>query len=191
MTRDELKEYLSKQIDSMHENELLEFSDFLENKSKEELIAEELIVIRGEFKKLTKLVVQMQEQLDAKNIKKTESDLKTFIDFYIFLKNSKNALIDMPENSFFTISKFNRAFGAFENGFLTIDTLYQDILESIELEVSAKIGDKFDSDFHEAVEITKDENIEDGIITEVIEDGFVYQNELLNYGKVKVNRWIS
>ena len=191
MTRDELKEYLSRQIDSMSESELVEFSDFLENKSKEERVAEELIVIKGEFKKLTKLVIQMQEQLGVQNIKKTESELKPFIDFYIFLKNSKDALLDMPENSFFTTSKFNRAFGAFENGFLTIDALYKDILESIELEVSAKKGDKFDSNFHEAVEIVEDENIEDGPITEIIEDGFVYQDELLNYGKVKVNRWIS
>jgi molecular chaperone GrpE len=97
----------------------------------------------------------------------------------------------MPQNSMFGVSKFNRAFGAFENGFKSIDMLYEDILKSIELEVSAKIGDKFDPHIHEAVEVIEDKNIKDSTIVEVLEEGFSYQNKLLNYAKVKVNRWTS
>ena len=69
--------------------------------------------------------------------------------------------------------------------------LYEDILKSIDLEVCAKIGDKFDSNIHEAVEVIEDKNIADSTIVEVLEEGFLYQNELLNYAKVKVNRWTS
>ena len=164
---------------------------FFQEEDEDESIAEELIVIKGEFKKLTKLVQQMQIQLE--NVKKVRSrdELKSFINFYSFLQNSKDALHSMPQNSMFGVSKFNRAFGAFENGFKSIDMLYDDILKSIELQISTKAGDRFDSDIHEAVEVIEDKNIEDGVVVEVLEYGFLYRDELLNYAKVKVNRWIS
>ena len=189
MTRDELKEYICKQIDLMDSTEVSELSAFLQGKDEKESVAEELIVIKGEFKKLTKLVQQMQTGVE--NIKKEQNieNLKAFITFYSFLKNSKDALHSLPKNSMFGISKFNRAFGAFENGFKTIEILYEDILKSINLEVSAKVGDRFDPNIHEAVEVIEDKNIENGTIVEVLEEGFLYQDKLLNYAKVKVNQW--
>lgn len=190
MTKDELKVYLSKQIDMMDDTELVELSDFLQNKSEGERVAEELIVIKGEFKKLTKLVTQMQAHLEMQGSNKIESQLKPLIQFYTFLQNSKEALLTMPENTLFGLSKFNKAFGAFENGFLTIDMLYKDILESVELELSTKVGDVFDADFHEVVDVVKDKDREDGTIVEVLEEGFLYKKALLNYAKVKVNRWM-
>lgn len=190
MTKDELKEYICNQIDLMDSIEINELSEFLQEKSEDESIAEELIVIKGEFKKLTKLVQQMQTALEVVKKEKSEDELKSFILFYSFLKNSKDALSSMPQNSIFGISKFNRAFGAFENGFKSIDILYTDILKSIELQVSTKIGDKFDPDIHEAVEVIEDKDIENATIIEILEDGFLYKDELLNYAKVKVNRWI-
>ncbi len=190
MTKEELKEYICRQIDLMDEAESSELIQFLQSKSEDESVAEELIVIKGEFKKLTKLVQSVHERLE--NIKKeqTKEELKPFLTFYTFLKNSQDALASMPKNSLFGISKFNRAFGAFENGFKSIDMLYADIMQGTQLQLSARAGDKFDSNFHEAIELIKDEKLEDGIIIEVLEDGFIYKNELLNYAKVKVNRWI-
>ncbi len=67
--------------------------------------------------------------------------------------------------------------------------LYDDILKSIELELAAKVGDEFDPDIHEAVEVIEDKDIEDGTVVEILEEGFLYKNKLLNYAKVKVNRW--
>jgi len=190
MTKEELKDYICKQIDLMDNRDLVELSNFFQGKIDEESVAEELIVIRGEFKKLTKLVQQMQVALErVKAEDNIEYELKPFITFYLFLKNSKDALHSMPKNSIFGISKFNRAFGAFENGFKSIDILYNDILKSINLEVSAKVGDKFDPNIHEAVEVIENKNIEDGVVVEVLEDGFLYKNKLLSYAKVKVNRW--
>ena len=189
MTKDELKAYICNQIDLMESSEISELSQFLQGEDKEESIAEELIVIKGEFKKLTKLVQQMQMGLETVKKEQSEDELKAFITFYSFLKNSKDALHSMPENSMFGISKFNRAFGAFENGFKSIDILYEDILKSIDLNVCAKVGDEFDPNIHEAVEIIENRKIEDSTIVEVLEEGFLYKNKLLNYAKVKVNRW--
>ena len=189
MTRDELKEYICKQIDLMDSTEVSELSAFLQGKDEKESVAEELIVIKGEFKKLTKLVQQMQTGVE--NIKKEQNieNLKAFITFYSFLKNSKDALHSLPKNSMFNVSKFNKAFSSFEIGFKTVDILYEEILKSINLEISAKVGDRFNPNIHEAVEVIEDKNIEDSTIVEVLEEGFLYQNKLLNYAKVKVNQW--
>ena len=189
MTRDELKEYICKQIDLMDSNEVSELSQFLQGKGEKESVAEELIVIKGEFKKLTKLVQQMQTGLESVKKEQNIESVKAFINFYSFLKNSKDALHSLPQNSMFGVSKFNRAFGAFESGFKTVDILYEDILKSINLKVSAKIGDRFNPDIHEAVEVIEDKNIENSTIVEVLEEGFLYQDKLLNYAKVKVNQW--
>lgn len=189
MTRDELKEYICKQIDLMDSTEVSELSAFLQGKGEKESVVEELIVIRGEFKKLTKLVQQMQTGVEKIKKEQNIENLKAFITFYSFLKNSKDALHSLPPNSMFGVSKFNRAFGAFENGFKTIEILYKDILKSINLEVSAKVGEKFDPNIHEVVEVIEDKNIENSTIVEVLEEGFLYQDKLLNYAKVKVNQW--
>ena len=189
MTRDELKEYICKQIDLMDSIEVNQLSQFLQGKGEKESVAEELIVIKGEFKKLTKLVQQMQTGLESVKKEQNVGDIKAFINFYSFLKNSKDALHSLPKNSMFGVSKFNRAFGAFESGFKTVDILYEDILKSINLKVSAKIGDRFNPDIHEAVEVIEDKNIENSTIIEVLEEGFLYQDKLLNYAKVKVNQW--
>ncbi len=189
MTRDELKEYICKQIDLMDSTEVSELSAFLQGKGEKESVVEELIVIRGEFKKLTKLVQQMQTGVESIKKEQNIESLKAFITFYSFLKNSKEALHSLPKNSMFGVSKFNRAFGAFESGFKTVDMLYEDILKSINLKASAKVGDKFDPNIHEAVEVIEDKNIENSTIVEVLEEGFLYQDKLLNYAKVKVNKW--
>ena len=189
MTRDELKEYICKQIDLMDSVEVSELSAFLQGKSESESVAEELIVIKGEFKKLTKLVQQMQTGVESIKKEQNIESLKAFITFYSFLKNSKEALHSLPKNSMFGVSKFNRAFGAFESGFKTVDMLYEDILKSINLKASAKVGDRFDPNIHEAVEVIEDKNIENSTIVEVLEEGFLYQDKLLNYAKVKVNQW--
>ena len=191
MTKDELKAYICNQIDLMENVEISEFSNFIKGKDENESVAEELIVIKGEFKKLTKLVQQMQTGIEKVKKEQSEDELKNFITLYSFLKNSKDALNSMPQNSMFGVSKFNRAFGAFENGFKSIEILYEDILKNINLKVCAKIGDEFDPNIHEAVEIIKDENIADSTIVEVLEEGFLYKNKLLNYAKVKVNKWTS
>ena len=191
MTKDEIKAYICNQIDLMESVEIREFSDFIKGKDEEESVAEELIVIKGEFKKLTKLVQQMQTGIESVKKEQSKDELKAFITFYSFIKNSKDALHSMPQNSMFGVSKFNRAFGAFENGFKSIEILYEDILKNIELKVCAKVGDKFDPDIHEAVEVIEDKKIADSTIVEVLKEGFLYKNELLNYAKVKVNRWTS
>ncbi len=190
MTKKQFNEHISKKIELMDNEEIIQLSQYLNEETQEEQVAQELIIIKGEFKKLTKLVHSLREELKSTQATASKENLKPFIDLYSFLKNSEDALISMPENSLFGLSKFNRAFGAFENGFQTIGILYSDILNSVNLKLVAKEGDIFDANLHEAVEVIEDRETEDGVIVEVLEDGFSHGDELLNYAKVKVNRWI-
>ena len=190
MTKEQLKAYICEQIESMDESDVGSFAHFLQGEGEAQQVAEELVVIKGEFKKLTKLVQTMEEKIVEASTERTKEELQPFITFYSFLQNSKDAMDSLPEASLFGLSKFNKSFGAFQNGFVSMDILYQDIMESIGLRQGAQIGDLFDADIHEAVEVTEDENLEDGVIVEILEDGFLYHDQLINYTKVKVNRWI-
>ncbi len=190
MTKEQLKTYVCEQIESMDEDDVESFAHFLQGENESQQIAEELVMIKGEFKKLTKLVQTMEEKIEETAGERTKAALQPFITFYGFLQNSKDAMDSLPEASLFGLSKFNKSFGAFQNGFVSMEILYQDIMESVGLKQGAQIGDLFDADMHEAVEVTEDKNLEDGTIAEILEDGFLYHGQLINYTKVKVNRWI-
>ncbi len=191
MTKEQFKEYICQQIDLMDSHDFQEFSSFLKGNNQEEDIAEELIIIKGEFKKLTKLVHSMEQKIDGVKASKEREELAPFIEFDAFLKNSKDAIDSLPQASFFGKKKLNRSIGSLQNGFDSIGTKYEKILNQIGLIRGAKIGDRFDSNLHEAVEVIENQKIEDGTIVEVLEEGFIYQDKIINYAKVKVNRWTS
>jgi molecular chaperone GrpE len=191
MTKEQFKEYICQQIDLMDGSEFQEFSSFLNGNSREENIAEELIVIKGEFKKLTKLVQSMGQKIDETKAIRDREELEPFIEFDAFLKNSKDAIDSLPQASFFGKKKVNRSIRSLQNGFGSIESQYRKILEQIGLKKGAKIGERFDSNLHEAVEVIENKKIEDGTIIEILEDGFLYQDKVINYAKVKVNRWTS
>ncbi len=191
MTKEQFKEYICQQIDLMDSHDFQEFSSLLKGNSQEEDISTELIIIKGEFKKLTKLVHSMEKKIDGVKVSKEREELEPFIEFDAFLKNSKDAIDSLPEASFFGKKKLNRSVSSLQNGFGSIGTKYEKILNQIGLTRGAKIGDRFDSNLHEAVEVIENSKIEDGMIVEVLEEGFIYQDKIINYAKVKVNRWTS
>ena len=189
MTKEQFKEYICNQIDLMDNDELREFTRFVQGDNKEEQVAEELIIIRGEFKKLTKLVQSMGQKIDNTKKTKKKDELEPFIEFDAFLRNSKDAIDSLPQASFFGKKKVNSSINSLQSGFSSIETQYEKILNQIGLTRGAKIGDRFDSNLHEAVDVIENKKIEDGTIIEVLEEGFLYQDKIINYAKVKVNRW--
>ena len=186
MNKEEFKKQICDIIDTMDEDECKNLSLQLTSPNEKQDIAQELIKINGEFKKLTK-VVQELSQKEKENI----SDIKPYIQMYKFLKNAQNTILNMPRLSMFNVGNFKEHFGAFQSGFHTATTYYIDILQEVKLFTLANVGDKFDSEIHEIVETIEDKTIEDEIIVEVIEQGFIYNDEIINYAKVKVNKKIS
>lgn len=192
MTREQFKEFICKQIDLMEDRELQEFSEFMKDgSSSQEHIAEELIVIKGEFKKLTKLVSSMEKKFDDGKNREEKEKLNPFMEFDAFLKNSKDAIESLPSASWFNKSKVNRSIHSLQEGFGSITESYEEILKQIGIKRVAKIGDIFNANLHEAVEVIESKTTPDGVIVEVLEEGFTHNNEIINYAKVKVNRWTS
>lgn len=183
MNKEEFKKQICDIIDTMDDDECKSLSLKLTSLDEKQNIAQELVKINGEFKKLTKVVSSLSEK-EKQNI----SDIKPYIQMYKFLENAQNSILNMPTLSIFNIGNFKEHFGAFKSGFFTVDTYYTDILQDIKLFTLANIGDKFDAERHEIIETTKDKTIEDEIVVEVIEQGFIYNNEIINYAKVKVNK---
>lgn len=189
MTKEQLKSRICQQIDLMDDREVDEFSIFLQEEEKEEHIAQELVIIKGEFKKLTKLVYSMESKLNQKQKELEKTQLQSFFAFEALLKNAKDAIDSLPKASLFGISKLNRAIHSIQEGFGSLSQEYATILELLGIQYTAKVGDRFNADFHEAVEVIEDQTQEDGAIVEIFEEGFLYQNQIINYAKVKVNRW--
>ncbi|KIM09422.1 MAG: hypothetical protein KU28_02075 [Sulfurovum sp. PC08-66] len=189
MTKEQLKSRICQQIDLMDDREVDEFSIFLQEEEKEEHIAQELVIIKGEFKKLTKLVYSMESKLNQKQKELEKTQLQSFFAFEALLKNAKDAIDSLPKASLFGISKLNRTIHSIQEGFGSLSQEYATILELLGIQYAAKVGDRFNADFHEAVEVIEDQTQEDGAIVEIFEEGFLYQNQIINYAKVKVNRW--
>ncbi len=200
MTREKFKEYICYQIDMMEESELDEFASFITTNSEDkkaiedEKVIEELIIIKGEFKKLTKLVQSMEQKMEQKidniEVSKREDEIKPFILFDNFLKNSKDAIDSMPQASLFSISKVNRSIISLQSGFSSSMSQYENILNTLGVQRCAKIGDIFDASLHEVVEVVEDREMANESVIEVLEEGFIYSDKIINYAKVKVNRWI-
>ncbi|WP_035345223.1 nucleotide exchange factor GrpE [Haploplasma modicum] len=68
------------------------------------------------------------------------------------------------------------------------DQIYQ-VLEEDGLKEIKALGEKFDPNFHHAVEKENDLEKENGIVTSVISTGYMYKDRILRPSMVKVNEW--
>ncbi len=183
MNKEEFKKYICDTIDSMDDDEVDKLSLSLTLPSENQNVAEELIKINGEFKKLTK-VVQLLSDKDEQN----SEEIKSYIYMYRYIKDSKEILDGMSNVNFLNILKFNTQFGAFKEAYRKIDDLFEDMMSDISLEPLAVVGNGFNPDIHEIVETANDKTVENELITEVIQQGFKHRDSLVNYAKVKVNK---
>ena len=71
-------------------------------------------------------------------------------------------------------------------GMLQIKNHFHDFLKNYGIEVMKVLGEKFDPNFHEAVEQIEAKGKEKGIIVEEIQKGYLIQNKVLRAAKVKV-----
>ena len=102
-----------------------------------------------------------------------------FLKFIKIMDNFERAKIQIPEN----LKNDN-----FFNGFLQIETQIRDFLKEEGIQEIETAGKKFDPNFHEAIEEVKIEDKEPGIITEVLEKGYLINDKVLRPAKVKVSK---
>jgi len=72
-------------------------------------------------------------------------------------------------------------------GFLGIKTQLKNLLDKYGVkEIRCLPGDKFDPNICEAIEVIEDAKIEEDTIAEIVEKGYIIDNEILRPVKVKV-----
>ena len=191
MTKEELKEYLCRQIDRMEAEEIEEFSSYLQSETQEEEIARELTLIRGEFKKLTRYVSDLAEKTELHTGIVEKERVAPLLDFDRLLKNSVDAVLSLPKPSVWNVGRLHKSIDALKQGCRDIEADYEKVLNIAGIRRNAKRGENFDPSLHEAVEIEEDRSLPDGTIVEVLEEGYLYGDEVLNFAKVKVNKWTS
>ena len=122
-TKEELKKEVCKIIDSMDNNEVNNLMNkiFNNNNNQNDGIEEKLLIIEGEFKKLTKLLYSTEENIkksyEVKNKKTLKLEAETLINFHKFLNNSVDNLDNISEIKLLNIFKLKEEFGSFKNGF--------------------------------------------------------------------------
>lgn len=193
MIKERIKEELISIVDMLEERDLEELANYLDGKSESESFAEHLLLVNGELKKLTMTLNRTLESIESKDSeiesKANSAKLSSYLEFYSFLESSKEALFALKPPGVFSISRFKESFAAFKSGFLSIDKLYEMILKKEGIEILARVGGDFDPNYHEALEVIESREYRDGEIVSVIEQGFMHNDELINYAKVKVNKW--
>ena len=186
MTREELKIDICNIIDNLDDDEIEKLSkEGFAPLKEEQSVAEELVKINGEFKKLNK-VVQKLEKSNNSEVKNT----KVFIDMYKFITNSIDLLDGMPTPNYINLLKFNTQFGSFITAYKTIQEIYKEILQEIDLLPVAYIGKECDPQTQKIVAVIEDYTVEDNVILEVIEQGFKHNGELIKYAQVVVSESI-
>jgi len=74
-------------------------------------------------------------------------------------------------------------------GFKMISNQIYQVLEDDGLKEIKALNEKFDPNYHYAVEKENNKELENGIITEVINVGYTYKERVLRPAMVKVNEW--
>ena len=87
------------------------------------------------------------------------------------------------------LDSFNLALNQTENkdeGFLQIKKQLEDFLKGFGVEEVKTIGEKFDPNFHEAIDTIESEGKESGTIVEESQKGYIMNGKLIRPAKVKV-----
>ena len=74
------------------------------------------------------------------------------------------------------------------SGFLQVKTELKDFLKNYGVEEIKTIGEKFDTNFHEAIEEVEKEGMESGIVLEETQKGYLLNGRVIRPAKVKVSK---
>lgn len=113
---------------------------------------------------------------------------------YTLLQNAKT------EGELNVILKFLPALDAFDkakemisdaNVLKGVEMIEKDLkekLKSIGVEEMNPLGKVFDPNFHNALSTTSDPSLEDDVITQVYQEGYIYNDKVIRYAQVIINK---
>lgn len=132
---------------------------------------ERWIRVSADFQNFRKRV--MQERIEAYNKGKEDAVLALLP----VLDNMERALSSLTENA---------DLKAFRQGMELIVRLFHDALKRLDVEPIPSGGQKFDPYYHEAFERVERDDVEDGTIVGVVEQGYKMGDKVIRPAKVRV-----
>lgn len=150
--------------------------------------------------------IENNEDNEQNKIKELEDQYKRllaeFENFRRRTEKEKITMFDLGATSVLSkmlpiIDNFERAINSIsddirENPFVVgIDNIYKQFnstLEGIGVKPIKAVGEKFDANLHNAVMMDEESDVEEGIITEELQKGFMYKEEVLRHSMVKVKK---
>jgi len=199
MSREEIKNYLIATIDAMSDEDLTEFV-FPEKDIDLYTLAEEITSLKSEVKKtnnvsmklnsnIQNLIENSEKKIENDNI---DADLKN-----ILLKianhnelsiRTKHNFDELPELSFLNLSSFKKHFYAWKSGYEIYNEMWGNLLKDTGLKPTGKNNELFNPEFHEVIDTEQNSDIENNIILDTQDLGYMYKNILLKRAKVVVNK---
>jgi molecular chaperone GrpE len=154
------------------EEEFVELEEALERSEREKQnYIDRSQRLQADFANYKKRVGKEKERLKANATKELLSELLPVLD------NFERALLS---------SKDNQELSDFLEGMEMISRQLYDVLKKEGVEIIPTVGEEFDPKFHEAVMKVESDEHESGIITEELQKGYMFKEQILRPGMVKV-----
>jgi len=133
---------------------------------------------------------KLRIKADAENFKKRINEEKTRDRKYASTNLIHDLLIPLDQlKKVVSVETDSKELNNYLIGFKMINNSIYQVLEEDGLKEINALNQKFDPNFHYAVEKENNKEIEDGVITEVITTGYMYKDRILRAALVKVNEW--
>lgn len=172
---EENKEEEQKEIDTNNEEIEKLKNEILDLKNKNSELEDKLIRNSAELSNFKR----RKEEETARMLKYSNEDIVKEI--LPIIDNFERAINMDDDNLEDEVSKFLEGFKLIYNG-LT------EILKKFEVSVINPLNEEFDPTYHQAVLTDNNEEIEDNIVTEVMQKGYMLKDKVVRPAMVKVNK---
>lgn len=206
MTKEELKEYIIEAIDAFEEEE---FERLFPDNNQPDLysIAEEVIGLKGEVKKLAQSTIRLNNNFEALVEEREEDEnigiiedkipeeilqiLLKIIDYDEMQERSKEHLQALPELGFLSINVFKQHWASWLKGHEITASNWEKFIKTTGLYKTGKKGDVFNPIYHEAIATKDDFRQAENVILETEIEGYLFKNKMVRQAKVIVNKRIE
>ncbi len=178
----------SKKKNKVNKEKQVKDNDIKEEEAVEKEVSEDDELLSKRIKDLEEEVLRGKAELlnyrkrkdeeTARIVKYAEEDiLKGFLPI---LDNFERAISMDDDNLEDEVSKFL-------SGFKLMYKQIKELLEKFEVKEIESLGKEFDPALHQAVVMGKDDKFPAGVVTEVLQKGYMYKDRVLRVAMVKVN----
>jgi molecular chaperone GrpE len=169
------KEMIQEEVESVEETEETETE---EQVSEVELLQNEVNSLKDKF---------LRNQAELENFKRRTQEERMkerkYAQQYILMK-----LIDLNDNFGRALQSNEGDYDGLKEGLTLIMSQLNSILEEENVKKIESVGKEFDPNFHQAVMTSNEEDLEDDIVAEEFQIGYMYKDRVLRPSMVKVNK---